>query len=110
MNILKDFTFDFIKKDFKFVQSLSKDNNSEIDNDLNLILKSWSVLKDAYEDYSLKLSKIKEFNSLVDKCDKKSEIINELKIQMLDRVINLALDLARKANELFSLFVRLNGD
>jgi hypothetical protein len=109
--VLKDYTFDFIKKISNFVQALSKDNNYEIDYDLNLVLKSWSKLKDAYEDYPLKLSKIKEFNSLVEKCDKNlSELIDELKLQMLDRVINLALDLARKANELFSLFVRLNGD
>lgn len=109
--VLKDYTFEFIKRISNFVQSLSKDNNYEIDYDLNLILKSWSKLKDAYEDYPLKLSKIKEFHSLVEKCDKNlNELINELKLQMLDRVINIALDLARKANELFSLFVRLNGD
>jgi hypothetical protein len=83
---------------------LSQENNFKIDNaELKLIFYSWTDLCVTYESYPVVLSQSKKVNELVEDLDKSlARMIEELKVNNLEKVIYIALELARKANHLFT--------
>ncbi len=101
---LRDHTYAFIQKISSFVHSLSQENNFKTDNaELKMILYSWNDLCTTYESFPVVLSRSKKVNELVEDLDNNlSHMIEELKLSNLEKVIYIALELARKANHLFS--------
>jgi hypothetical protein len=99
---LRENTYNFIQKISAFVNSLSKNNNQQIDFELKTIFYSWNSLCDIYESYPNVTNKTKKVHEIVEELDQKLTVmIEELKLNHLDKVISIALDLAHNAKKLF---------
>jgi hypothetical protein len=105
--VLRDQTRSFIQSISIFI-SLLKNENYKIDNELKAIMVSLKCLIEAIEGLDLddKSEIVNEQANKLETC--LSLMVNELKLNHIESVINSALELARSANELFLTLTKSN--
>ncbi len=80
--------------------------NIEFEESLKLILISWNHLCDVYEKYPICNIKLKNIKLLIEQIDcRLINMIEDLKLNFLDEVLKISLELAREANLLLVIII-----
>ena len=108
---LRDQTLDFIQKISLFIKCFNEANDGKcLDSELKAIIHSLKSLIRLVETMHLdeRLHSLAQINEHMDALDTRlNEMIDELKSNSVERVVDRALDVARLANDLFLSISRL---
>jgi hypothetical protein len=107
--VLRDQTLKFIQNISLFIKYLHSDENRKLDGELKSIMLSLKSLIQSIESFQV-INHSVEINDLVNKLDRYLNfMINELKKNEIECVVNSALTMARTANDLFLLITKSNS-
>ncbi len=107
--ILRDQTLKFIQNISLFIKYLHSEENRKLDNELKSIMLSLKSLIQSIESFQI-INQSADINDYVNKLDcYLNFMINELKKNEIECVVNSALTMARTANDLFLLITKSNS-